>query len=100
MTATVTKTVAELKLFEIDWSAQLATGETINTSTWSTDKDGALLYSSPAPTIVGSKTRVWLSAGTVGQFYVVTNTIVTSNSGRTLQQSFLCQIVAANLLDG
>ena len=65
--------------FSIDWSGWLASGDSISTSTWSvatgiTDDGGS--------TNVAGVTTVWLSGGTAGSAYDVTNTIVTAD-GRT-----------------
>lgn len=68
--------------YSVDWSSWLASGEVISTSSW-TVEDGLTEAS-------GSKTdsvaTVWVSGGTVGQVYRLTNQIVTS-SGRTDERS-------------
>lgn len=63
--------------YEIDWSAWLATGETITASTWALP-DG-LTESSDSHT--DTTATVWLDACAVGT-YLVTNTITTT-AGRT-----------------
>lgn len=67
--------------YRIDWSAWLDT-DTIATSTWSADPGitkQADFHDSHAAT-------VWLSGGTAGQSYTVTNTITTAD-GRTEQRA-------------
>ena len=71
----------------LDWTdylAELGSGVTISTSTWSVSTitgDAAPLTLS-APTIVTGdlKTQVTLTAGTLGFKYTLTNRIVTSSS--------------------
>lgn len=63
------------KDFSLDWTAMLATGETISTSTWAADLAGVTVGSS---SIVGAVCTVWLSGGTAGATYKLTNTITTS----------------------
>lgn len=82
MTATVQRwsgsfpkdTLAELDYWH-DWSAWLASGETIITSTWTVP---AGLTDMATPGISGGRTFVWLSGGTVDTAYLVTNEIETS----------------------
>jgi len=64
--------------FFIDWTDWLATGETISTSTW-TAESGITVDTSSNSTV---KATVWLSGGTAGTEYTLTNRIVT-NAGRT-----------------
>ena len=60
--------------YAVDWTAWLAAGETITTSTW-TVPAGLTKVSDGA---VDGKATVWLSGGTVGTRYAVTNHIITS----------------------
>lgn len=61
--------------YSIDWSAELASGETIVTSTWTVD---ASFTQPAASSISGSLTYVWLGAGTEGRVLRAENHIVTS----------------------
>lgn len=59
--------------YEEDWTAWLD-GDTISTSSWAADS-GITIDSDSNTTVKGI---VWLSGGTVGESYDVTNTIVTA----------------------
>ena len=84
-----------IKDYAIDW-ANVLTSEsetTINTSTWSTSSPPGLTVAGvPAPSISGSKTICWVTGGSAGEQYTLTNTIVTAG-GRTHQLSIVipCQ---------
>ena len=71
----------EILDYSIEWAARLSP-DTIITSTWlvptgiTKNSDG----------IIGSVTFAWLSGGTIGTKYTLTNRIVTSGS-RTMDQS-------------
>jgi len=73
--------------YSIEWSKWLA-GDQIQTSAWSVS-DPALEAAEDSNT--ATRTTVWLSGGTVGQLYIVTNRITTSG-GRTDERSFVIQI--------
>lgn len=60
--------------YQVDWSAWLAAAETISTSTW-TVPNGITADSDSHTTTTAT---IWLSAGTVGTTYTLTNHIVTS----------------------
>lgn len=62
--------------YTVDWTAWLQTGETITTSTWTVP--AGITQTTPAPSISGGKTTIWLSGGTVSTRYVLVNHIVTS----------------------
>lgn len=72
--------------YGFDWEEEdyLASGETISTSTWEVPSDLTEESSSNNDT----QTTVWISGGTDGEDYYITNEIVTSAS-RTEQRS-LC----------
>lgn len=61
--------------YSINWSSWLVTGDTITTSTW-TAEDGITIDDDSNTT---TATTVWLSGGTVGESYSVTNHIVTED---------------------
>lgn len=60
--------------YQIDWSAWLTGGETIVTSTW-TVPTGIVKDSDNHTTVL---TTIWLSGGTTGMRYLLTNRIVTN----------------------
>lgn len=71
-----TKDPDEVLDYAIDWSNWLATGESITCSLWLTT--GTLVTTSASHTT--SVATIWLSAGTTGTVYNVTNRIGTSGS--------------------
>lgn len=74
--------------YGFNWSDWLATDETISTSSW-TVPDGITEGSDSKTTI---KTSVWLSGGTAGETYEITNEIVTSAS-RTDERTLSIRVV-------
>jgi len=89
------KDPTDVKDYAIEWLAVLAAdGEAaISTSVWGVSSPAGLtVQSSPAPSIVGTKAVLWVSLGTAGQNYTLTNTITTPG-GRTHQRSIeiLCR---------
>jgi hypothetical protein len=77
--------------YDINWAPRLASGETIATSDWDVVEGDVAIEVSPAPSIVGAKTYVWLSGGTLGTACLITNHIVTS-AGREWDQSVRLRI--------
>lgn len=75
--------------FAVDWSDWLG-ADTISTSTWDAD-DGITIEASPAPSVASGVATVWLSGGTVGQSYRVTNHIVTA-AGREDDRSIRLRV--------
>ena len=73
--------------YTIDWSDWLATGDTISTSTWTVP--AGITASSDTETTTTS--TVWLTGGTSGRTYLVTNTIVTAG-GRTEERSLRIRV--------
>ncbi len=73
----------------INWATHLGS-DTISSSSWVAET-GITIDSDTNTTTTAT---VWLSGGTLGQFYLVTNTIVT-DGGRTLEQSIRDHMVAA-----
>jgi hypothetical protein len=83
---------AEL-LYTIDWSPWLA-GATIAVSTWSAAAGITVMGGANAPTNTTTLARVWLSGGTAGQDYRVTNHIETSGSPALKdERSFLVRVI-------
>lgn len=77
------KAPADVMDVVIDWSATgigvLPTGDTIASSTWTVDAG----ITKGTTTNTTTSTTCWVSGGTVGGNYLLTNTIVTAG-GRTL----------------
>lgn len=75
--------------YGFDWSDWLQTGETIVTSTWSNPDSITVVTSSNLP----ESTVIFVSGGTAGKFYRLTNRIVTSNSpARTDERTLLIEV--------
>lgn len=62
--------------YAVSWVEWLG-ADTIATSTWEAD-DGITIEESPAPTAIDGIATLWLSGGTTGESYDVTNHIVTA----------------------
>ena len=90
--------------YSISWSAWLASGETISTSTW-TATTGITISATPAPSNTSTTTTVWLEGGVVNggeelgvsrgvsqRAYRITNRITTS-AGRTDDRSIFVAVV-------
>lgn len=73
--------------YGVDWTAWMAAGDTIDTSTWV--KAGSAVIDSTA--VDGLVTSVWLSGGMTGEFVRLTNRIVTTD-GRTAERSLMIVI--------
>jgi hypothetical protein len=85
--AVFTKDPSEVLDYRRDWSDWLTSGDTINASTW-TIPEG---ITKDSDTKDGDSATVWLSGGTDGEEYTVTNKI-TTNGGRTGEYSFLVRV--------
>ena len=72
--------------YTIDWTRWLA-GDQIATSEWLVPAGLAKMADSKT----ASSATVWLSGGTAGQSYTVTNRITTS-AGRTEDRSFIAKV--------
>ena len=81
------KDPGEVKDYAIDWTAHLADGETITTSTWVV-ATGLTKDSDSATTTVAT---IWLSGGSEGTEYRVTNHVVT-DQGREFERSFTVNV--------
>lgn len=73
--------------YTLRWSRRLD-GDTIDTSSWTIDDD-ALEQESNSNT--DTTTTVWLSGGTIGEKYTLTNRVVTAG-GRTMEESVTIRI--------
>lgn len=93
-TATLTwpdKDPDEVLDYAIEWSDWLAETPTdsLLSSTWGASSPVGLTTSTPS--ISGTKTILWLSAGTAGTTYYIANTVVTTQ-GRTAQRTVKIRI--------
>lgn len=68
--------------YGIDWSDWLASGEIISTSTWTVPTG----ITKDSDSKGDESTIVWLSGGTAGMAYEITNKITTSDS-RTVERT-------------
>lgn len=82
MIKTFEKAPTDVLDYTIDWTSFL-NGDVISTSTWTVST--GLTKGSDSKTT--TTTTVWISSGTLGQSYEVTNTIITAG-GRTKSQCF------------
>jgi hypothetical protein len=73
--------------YEIDWAAQWLSGDTIQTSTWIVPSG----ITKVTDTSTTTTATIWLSGGTVGTTYEVTNRITTAG-GRTQDQTLVFKI--------
>lgn len=82
----------EVKDYTLDWSGaapgpRLTAGETITTSTWIVPAG----ITKTTDTDTDTTTTIWLSGGTAGEHYRITNRVVT-NQGRTYDWSITVQV--------
>lgn len=85
-----TQDPADVLDYALDWTDWLDDGETISTSSWAVTPSG--LTTSLASIVNNNTTAVvWLSGGTVGNSYTVTNHITTTDS-RTVERSITVAI--------
>jgi hypothetical protein len=61
--------------YSIDYAAWLK-GDTLSSSTWEVEE--GLTIATPLPSLTPTATTIWLSGGTTGERYQVTNHIVTA----------------------
>lgn len=85
---TYVKDPGDKKDYAINWAALLAT-DTISSSTWTVAT--GLTTASPAPSNTTTTTTIWLSGGTAGTEYRVTNHIITAG-GREFERSFFVNV--------
>jgi hypothetical protein len=85
------QTPTEILDYTIDWTTRGLGTDTIATSTWSVTPSD-LSAATPAPSFTATTTTVWLSEGTAGVYYAVTNTITTAG-GREMQETFVINCV-------
>lgn len=73
--------------YAVDWSRWLTDGDTVTASTW----DVPAGLTKGADSHASGKATVWLSGGTAGQQYVVTNHITTTQ-GRQADKSLTVNV--------
>jgi hypothetical protein len=73
--------------FGFDWSDWLDSDDSVSTSTWNVPTG----ITDDSDTSTSTTTTIWLSGGTVGSKYKITNRIVTAN-GRTVERSFYVKV--------
>lgn len=79
--------------YRVDWSSWLAGGETISTSAWTVPTGITEVNDAGHPTSSTTTTAtIWLSGGTDGTRYRVTNRITTSQ-GRTEDRSIYVSVM-------
>lgn len=72
--------------YAINWASwPLQTGETITASTWTVP--AGITQTTPAPSFTSTTTTIWLTGGTIGATYRLTNHVTTSG-GRQDERSF------------
>ncbi len=81
------KEATDVMDYGFDFTAWLA-GDTISSSTWVVPT-GIIQDSESETTLI---TTIWLSGGTAGSNYIITNTIITV-AGRTKEISFLIYVI-------
>jgi hypothetical protein len=73
--------------YKIDWTQWLVVGDTISTSTWSVPTG----ITKDTDTTNTTYTTIWLSGGTDGTKYTITNH-VTTNTGRVDERSITIEV--------
>lgn len=76
--------------FSQDWTNYLASGETVQTSTWTIEGGDASLAIQGSPTLVGNIATAFVKDGTPGQVYSLVNRIVTAT--RTDERSWTIRV--------
>lgn len=84
------KDPGEVKDYGFDWSAHLGDVDTISTSAWVV-ATGLTEEVDPAASNTTTTTTIWLSGGTAGTEYRVTNHVVTAQ-GREFERSFYVNV--------
>jgi Tol biopolymer transport system component len=73
---TVTKDPQAVKPYTIDWTLDLASGDTVQTATWTADP--GITTTNPTISPDGHKTTVFVSSGAASQSYKLVCKIVTA----------------------
>jgi hypothetical protein len=75
--------------YGVNWAPWLGT-DTISASAWTVQT--GLTTATPAPSFTTTTTTIWLSGGTVGTTYTVTNRVTTA-AGRIDDRTFTIQVI-------
>lgn len=92
----------EIEDFVVDWTARLAPGDTIASSSWPNPPSGITinstmftnngsLWNGTTTLLNRYYTTIWLSSGVLGATYLFTNRIMTTG-GRTYDQSIKLKV--------
>ena len=80
--------------FTNDWASWLPSGQTIVASTWAADAGITIMTGGNAATNTSTTATVWLSGGTAGSEYFVTNRITTSGTPPVKdERTFLVRVI-------
>lgn len=84
------KQPTEVLDYDIDWSQRL-NGDTITSSSWAvtTTDNIAGSLSIQSNSFLPTRTKVWLTQGTLGYSYILTNTITTANGDTMIENAKL-----------
>lgn len=80
----------------LDWSfnySNVLNGDTIQTSTWTLDPTSPTDLNVLSPSESNGITTIWISGGTYGRLYKVTNHVVMTPSGREFDRTLQFRIV-------
>lgn len=76
--------------YAVDWTAWLATGETLTASSWTVP--AGITQTTPAPSFTaGGVATIWMTGGTLNLSYSLVNHITTS-AGRQQDQTITLQV--------
>lgn len=89
---TVTKDKDAQLDYSFDWSDWLAEGDAIAGSTWTSDPGITIINQS----VVGSVATVWLNGGTPNNWYVITNTVISTSFPPRMDQRVLKVFIEAD----
>jgi hypothetical protein len=81
------KSLGEVQDYTIDWSNELASGETISSDSWTVPSG----ITKDSNTNTDSTTTIWLSGGTGGEEYALKNKI-TTNAGRDYEKTIIVPV--------
>jgi len=76
--------------YAVDWASWLGVGETISASSWVVGT--GITQTTPAPSFTTTKATIWLTGGTAGTEYTITNH-VTTTAGRQDERSFTVRVI-------
>lgn len=87
------KDPGDVKDYKIDWTSHLlvngVAGDTVTVSTWVVQT--GITQTTPAPSFTTTSTTIWLTGGTAGSEYRITNHVTTAQ-GRQFERSFFVNV--------